>query len=170
MNMTTIRKQASFPVKADFLEELQRLARMLKERGIEPVSLSYRYGLGFATTRQGTDLKRLSEKDLLWIEQINFDAGTFILSGMGEPQRSAFLHAAVFRHRSAAIFAVTVRVNGGDISRPKVSSSETAWLDQVRVALNSGNAFTVDDTEVLSFGCTVDDAAAEIRDPQERLA
>lgn len=161
-----------FPIKPGFAESIfdwgKRIAQ-ITDLSTES-SLSYRHGLGFVVTRDGADLSKLTGEDLVLVEHCDWATHQLVYRGKYRPPAESFLHAVVYGDRSGAVFAFLAQAPENfqmeksgmtqilhDSSQPMIALSR-----DVEKLLGAGNLFLIDDSSVLSFGCTAEDAGNPI--------
>ncbi len=155
-------RPGSFPLKKNFADFLFEWGRQLAATPGTPLkaSLSYRHGLGFVATREGANLARLGEHDLVLLELDTELPGRLTVHGGAPPPSEGWIHGLAFACRGGAIFSffcqdttcAAARVEESELNDPARA------IPAFEAALGKGNLVQVGQRGVLSIGCTAQDA------------
>lgn len=158
------------PVKRPFLEALAVWGRRLDDAGIRG-SLAYRFALGFVISAHGSDLRKLAEGDLLFLEPREPSSNSWTVKGAGEPSVAWWTLATAFADRGSAIFAflaeeekwarAALRAGAPRVSRAAEGVSAAAIVE-IEAGLGRGNAVALDGIGAMALGSTADDAGLEL--------
>jgi hypothetical protein len=164
----------NFSIKKNFANSLTEWGKKISsltpflQQGKIVGSLSYRHALGFVITCRGANLADLKESDLLYVESCDLETQRIVLRGEGELPEETLVHGIVYENRSGAIFAFFIRaqtvlakpadVHSGSIDKITNSFDDVGFLQELKSKLGAANVFFLADTNILSFGCTSEDA------------
>lgn len=158
------------PVKRPFLETLAVWGRRLDDAGVRG-SLAYRFALGFVISAQGSDLRKLAEGDLLFLEPREPSSNSWVARGAGEPSAVWWAFATAFADRGSAIFAFLAEGEAWAraalrAGAPRVSHAaegmRAATVAEIETGLGRGNALAFDEVGAMTLGSTADDAGWEL--------
>ena len=154
------REKDGFPSRKPFSDVLYLWGKKFAEKSLQG-SLSYRYGLGFVVTSADSNLKDLSEKDLVFVKTCDRVSKKITVCGEGKLPESAFIHAIVFEDRSGAIFSFFASSEEflSSFKAQKIPVIENS--EDLEPKLGLGNLFILKGQGALSFGCTADDAGLQ---------
>ncbi len=162
------RRTPDFLVKHSFSSILFEWGKAFCEKGlinqIKGGSLSYRHGLGFVITARDSNLGKLDEKDLIFVEEWDFSSNRFIIRGNADLPAESIFHAIVYQNRSGAIFSFFIKPFQilEMVERLGLSPSKTSELSEIEEKLSHGNIIAIQDQGILSFGCTAEDAGSQL--------
>ena len=148
--------------------ELIKTGRELARSGFCPGNsgnLSFRYALGFVTTRAGSELRSLFPEDFVLVTDVNVMKGKVYVAGKAEPSSEAIMHFLIYKARpdvNAILHAHALHLKNAVETKKAYPYATLEFANSAVEALKDHDLVVLKDHGFVSVGETIAKAFRKI--------